>query len=246
MRFAHSFFLVIVCLLFTSCGKMLYRSAAKAFHKGAKEAPYDAVIVPGFPYNGEKWDMVLQLRIHWATYLYSKGYTKNIIFSGSAVATPYIESRVMANYAEALGVPREHLFTEEKAQHSTENVYYSYRLAKDLGFSKIALSTDPVQTSYMRRFIKKYELPVGLLPTVIDTVKTLNVYEPKVDQSNARVTEGFVKLSDKEGFFKRFRGTMGKYIVWHEEDLKKEKYRRRYKDRMIPSSKQSGNHKSVQ
>lgn len=246
MRIAHSFFLLTVCLVSTGCGKMLYRSAAKAFHQDAKLAPYDAIIVPGYPYNGEKWDMVLQLRIHWAYYLYSKGYTKNIIFSGSAVATPYIESRVMANYAYALGVPREHLFTEEKAQHSTENVYYSYRLAKDQGFSKIALSTDPIQTSYMRKFIKKYELPVKLLPTVIDTVKTLNVYEPKADQSNALVKEGFVRLSDKEGFFKRFRGTIGKYIVWHEEDLKKHKYRRKYKDRMIPSSEQSGNNKSVQ
>ncbi len=246
MRLANTFFLLLVCLLFTSCGKMLYRSAAKAFTKGAKEAPYDAVIVPGFPFNGEKWDMVHQLRVHWAYYLYSKGYTKNVIFSGGAVATPYIESQVMANYAEALGIPREHLFTEEKAQHSTENVYYSYRLAKDLGFSKIALSTDPIQTSYMRKFIKKFELPIGLLPTVIDTVKTLNVYEPKADHSNAMVKEGFVKLSDKEGFFKRFRGTMGKYIVWHEEDLKKAKYRRKYKDRMIPSSEQTGNNKSVQ
>lgn len=219
---------------------MLYRSAEKAFHEGAKQAPYDAVIVPGFPYNGQKWDMVLQLRIHWAHYLYSKGYTKNIIFSGSAVATPYIESRVMASYAQALGVPREHIFTEEKAEHSTENVYYSYRLAKDLGFSKIALSTDPIQTSYMRRFIKRFELPIGLMPTVIDTVKTINVYEPKIDPIDA-IKPDFVKLSDREGFFKRFRGTMGRYIVWHEEDLKRKKHRRRFKDRMIPSSVQTGN-----
>jgi uncharacterized SAM-binding protein YcdF (DUF218 family) len=241
VRIANPFSLLILFLLFTGCGKMLYRSAAKAFIKDAKQAPYDAIIVPGFPYNGQKWDMVHQLRVHWAHYLYSKGYTKNVIFSGGAVATPYIESRVMANYAEALGIPREHLFTEEKAQHSTENVYYSYRLAKDLGFSKIALSTDPIQTSYMRKFIKKFELPIGLLPTVIDTVRTLNVYEPKTDHSNAVAKEGFVKLSDKEGFFKRFRGTIGKYIVWHEDDLKKAKYRRRYKNRTIPSSEQTGN-----
>jgi uncharacterized SAM-binding protein YcdF (DUF218 family) len=228
-------FSLFSCILFSGCGKMLYRSAEKAFHKGAKDQPYDAIIVPGFPYNGQKWDMVLQMRIHWAYYLYSKGYVKNIIFSGAAVATPYIESRVMANYAEALGVPREHLLTEESAQHSTENVYYSYRLAKDSGFVKIALATDPIQTSYMRKFIKRFELPIGLLPTVIDTLKVINVYEPKVDNQNT-VYQGFVKLSDRENFFQRFRGTMGRNIVWHEEDLKKKKYKRKYKDRMIPSS----------
>ncbi|WAC12898.1 YdcF family protein [Dyadobacter pollutisoli] len=224
---------------------MLYRSADKAFQKGLENQPYDAVIVPGFPYNGQKWDMVLQMRIHWANYLYTRGYTKNIIFSGSAVATPYVESKVMASYAQALGIPREHLFTEEKAEHSTENVYYSYRLAKDLGFSKIALATDPVQTSYMRKFIKRFELPIGLMPTVIDTLKVLNLYEPKIDPKPT-MKEGFVKLSDREGFFQRFRGTMGKYIVWHEEDLKKKKHRRKFKDRMIPTSSESKNHKSVQ
>jgi uncharacterized SAM-binding protein YcdF (DUF218 family) len=240
VRIANLLFSVLVSLLLSGCGKMLYRSAEKAFEKGSRQAPYDAVIVPGFPYNGQKWDMVLQLRIHWAHYLYAKGYTKNIIFSGSAVATPYVESRIMASYAQALGVPREHIFTEEKAEHSTENVYYSYRLAKDLGFSKIALATDPVQTSYMRRFIKRFQLPIGLLPTVIDTVKTINVYEPKIDPNEA-IKADFVKLSDREGFFKRFRGTMGGYIYWHEEDLKTKKYRRRYKDRTIPSSVQTRN-----
>ncbi|WP_026631600.1 YdcF family protein [Dyadobacter alkalitolerans] len=235
MRILPLIFLALITLSLSGCGKMLYRSAAKAFNTGIKESPYDAVIVPGFPHNGEKWDMILQMRIHWAHYLYSKGYAKNIIFSGSAVATPYVESKVMANYAHALGVPRENIFTEEKAEHSTENVYYSYRLGKDLGFTKLALATDPIQTSYMRKFIKRFDLPIGLLPTVIDTLKVMNLYEPKVDNTLA-MREGFVKLSERENFFQRFRGTMGRYIVWHEEDLKKKKHRRKFKDRMIPAS----------
>jgi uncharacterized SAM-binding protein YcdF (DUF218 family) len=245
VKFRALLFSMLISVALSGCGKMLYRSAEKAFNKGVKAQPYDAVVVPGFPYNGEKWDMVLQLRIHWACYLYQKGYTKNIIFSGAAVATPYIEARVMANYAEALGVPREHIFTEEQAQHSTENVYYSYRLAKELGFSKIALSTDPVQNSYMRRFIKKFELPMGLMPTVIDTVKTINVYEPKIDLSNT-TQAGFVKLSSRENFFQRFRGTMGKNIIWHEEDLKKKKFKRKFRNRILPSSLENSKHKSEQ
>ncbi len=178
--------------------------------------------------------MVLKMRIHWAAYLYQRGYTKNVIFSGSAVATSFVESRVMATYAEALGIPAKNIFTEEKAEHSTENVYYSYRLAKKLGFTKIALATDPIQTSYMRKFIKKFDLPIGLLPTVIDTLKIMNLYEPVID-SKSTVRKGFVKLSDRENFFQRFRGTMGQYIQWHEEDLKKKRYRRRFKDRIIPA-----------
>lgn len=226
---------ILSVFLFTGCSKILYRSAEKAFHKGLKDQPYDAVIVPGFPYNGKNWDMILQMRIHWAVYLYERGYTKNVIFSGSAVATQYIESRVMASYAEALGIPKKNVFTEEKAEHSTENVYNSYRFAKRLGLKKIALATDPYQTSYMRKFIKKFELPIALLPTVVDTLKILNLQEPTINPQNS-IKKDFVKLSERENFFQRFRGTMGQYIHWHNEDLKKKRYKRRFKDRIIPAS----------
>jgi uncharacterized SAM-binding protein YcdF (DUF218 family) len=220
--------------LLQGCTKIFYRSADKAFQKGLQGQPYDAIIVPGFPFKGKEWDMVHKMRIHWAYYLYTRGYTRNIIFSGSAVATPYVESKVMAYYAEAMGLPKQNIFTEEKAEHSTENVYYSYRLAKKMGFNKIALATDPFQSSYMGKFIRKFELPIALLPTVIDTLRVLDLYEPKIDSKPAILT-GFVKLSARENFFQRFKGTMGKYIIWHEEDLKKKKYRRRFKKRMIPS-----------
>lgn len=214
------------------CAKIYYRSADKAFQKGLKDQPYDAIIVPGFPFQGKEWDMVHKMRIHWAYYLYTNGYTKNVIFSGSAVATPYVESKVMSYYAVALGLPAKNIFIEEKAEHSTENVYYSYRLAKKLGFNKIALATDPFQSSYMGKFIRKFELPVALLPIVIDTLKVLNLYEPLIDSKPA-IRKGFVKLSARENLFQRLKGTMGKYIIWHEEDLKKKKYRRRFKKRMI-------------
>jgi uncharacterized SAM-binding protein YcdF (DUF218 family) len=227
--------LILSTFLVPGCTKLYYRSAEKAFRNGLKDQPYDVIIVPGFPYQGKEWDMVHKMRIHWAYYLFNKGYTKNIIFSGSAVATPFVESKVMGYYAEALGVPKENIFTEEKAEHSTENVYYSYRLAKKLGFKKIALATDPFQSSYMGKFMRKFELPVALLPTVIDTLKGLDLYEPEINPKPALV-EGFVKLSERENFFQRLKGTMGQYIIWHEEDLKKKKYRSRFKERMIPSN----------
>jgi uncharacterized SAM-binding protein YcdF (DUF218 family) len=232
-------------LLLSGCGKQLFKSASKAYTKGLENQPYDAIIVPGFPYNGQNWDRVLTMRIVWAKYLFDKGYAKNVIFSGSAVATPYIESRVMAYYAEALGIPKANLFTEERAEHSTENVYYSYRLAKEKGFAKIALATDPYQTSYMRKFMRKFELPISLLPTVIDTLRILEQSEPKIHPEPA-LKAGFVKLSDRQGFFRRFRGTMGGYIVWHEEDLKKNRFKRRFKKRMVPVGTLSKDNKRIE
>jgi uncharacterized SAM-binding protein YcdF (DUF218 family) len=223
---------VFAAIFFMGCSKRFFKAADKAYVAGLLDQPYDAIIVPGFPYNGQHWDRVHAMRIVWAKYLYQKGYARNIIFSGSAVATPYVESRLMSLYAEALGIKTGNLYAEEKAEHSTENVYYGYRLAKEKGFTKIALATDPYQSGFMKKFIRKFELPVALLPIVIDTLRTLDQTEPMIDPSSARV-EGFVKLSDREGFLKRFRGTIGKNIVWHAEDLKKKKYIGKFKNRIF-------------
>ena len=55
------------------------------------------------------------------------GMAKNVMFSGSAVYTPYYESKIMALYAEAIGIPKERIYIETEAEHSTENIFYSYR-----------------------------------------------------------------------------------------------------------------------
>ena len=69
--------------------------------------------------------------------------TKNIIFSGGAVYTKYTESAIMKLFAIEMGIPEENIFIEERAEHSTENVFYSYYIAKDLNFKKLAVASDP-------------------------------------------------------------------------------------------------------
>ena len=99
--------------------------------------PADVIIVPGVQYAGNKWSMVMKWRVYWSAWLYKKGLAKNIIYSGGAVYSPYTEAKIMAMYAEKLGVPAEHIFLETKAEHSTENLYYSFQLAKQKGFSLV-------------------------------------------------------------------------------------------------------------
>ena len=175
---------------------------------------------------------MLTIRIHWANYLYKKGYTKNIIFSGGAVYSKYIESKVMAIYAAALGIPSANIFTEEAAQHGTENVYYAYRLAKKNHFNNIALATDPYQTKHMRRFIRKHNLPLNLLPIVFDTLVTQNRNEPRIDAGPA-IKDNFVSITKRESLYYRLKGTFGKNIIWHDEDLKKKRFKRKYRKRMV-------------
>src|SRR3954462_10051264 len=102
------------------------KNAARLLAKAYSEAPYDVIIVPGVPLNNGKWDRVMKGRVYWSKYLFDKGIAKNVMYSGNSVYSPYYEAEVMKLYALSLGIPGEHIFCEKKAEHSTENVFYSY------------------------------------------------------------------------------------------------------------------------
>lgn len=174
----------------------------------------DVIIVPGVPFENASWDRTMKGRVYWAKYLYDKGIAKNIIFSGAAVYSPYYEGKIMALYAAALGIPREHIYTEIKAEHSTENIYYSYKLAKKLGCNSIALASDPFQTKLLRKYIrKKVSADVQVIPFVADTLKIIDpiMIDPPIDYQQAFKND-FVSLKKRENIWKRWRGTRGKNV----------------------------------
>lgn len=190
---------------------------AKFYDRAVERAPYDAVIVPGIPYEGGAWSDLMKIRVHWAVDLYRKGLTRNIVFSGSAVYTPYREGTVMALYAEQLGVPREHILVEPMAEHSTENLFLGYRKALAHGHRRVALATDPFQAGMLRGLIARMRREVraelDLLPIVFKQLGGIDMVTPSIDPSSAYVTD-FVPLPERQGFFKRFKGTRGGYLEW--------------------------------
>lgn len=167
------------------------------------------VIIPGYPFKDKQWDDVMKIRVYWAKHLYDVGVAKNLMFSGSAVYSPYYEAKIMKLYAEKLGIPSAHLFTETKAEHSTENLYYSYHKAKKMGFKSIALATDPFQARMMKKFIrKKMRNDIEQIPIVFDTLKLMTLENPAINYIEA-YDSNFVSITDRESFWKRLRGTMG-------------------------------------
>lgn len=207
--------LAVLAILVSSC---INRSAKRSFERYEVYGPYDAIIVPGVPFENGEWSEVMKMRVHWAVHLYQQGMAKNIIFSGSAVYSPYVEARIMALYAEQLGVDKANIYTEERAEHSSENLYYSYRIAKDNNLEKVALATDPFQGSYLRGFANKIKLhDIGFLPIVFDTLGTLDLTTPEIDPSTAHVAD-FEPITERENGLVRFQGTMGKYIKYEAED----------------------------
>jgi len=214
--FIYVHVLLAFALLLTHCSFSHY--ARKSYERAEKEKPWDAVIVPGVPYEKENTTSVMKMRILWAKYLYDSGMTKNIIFSGAAVYSPYVEGIAMKTIADSLGIPPAHTFSETKAEHSTENVYYSWKLAKEMGFEKIAIASDPFQSRLLKSFAKKYCPGVVTIPVVFERLNTDDLPLPVIDLT-AAYREDFVSILERESFWQRFRGTMGKKV---REEVKSE------------------------
>lgn len=209
---ARHFLLWIIPFLITSCS-FSSKTTERYFEK-AKTKSYDVIVVPGIPFTEQGWDSTMKARIYWSKYLFDKGIAKNIMYSGSSVHSPYYEGEIMALYAVALGIPKQNVFFETKAEHSTENLYYSYQKAKKIGFSSIALATDPYQSKQLRRYARvKVDKEVGMIPIVFDTLRMMQptMVNPAINYPQA-YNPNFIPLTTRESFWKRFRGTMGKNV----------------------------------
>jgi uncharacterized SAM-binding protein YcdF (DUF218 family) len=202
-------FMFSYCTLFNPSPSKLYARALK------KNTQYDVIIVPGVPFIEPYWDRVMQMRVIWAVHLYKRGITKKIIMSGAAVYSPYVEAKIMKLYAEKLGIPEQDIYTEEKAEHSTENIWNSYKMAKVKGYEKIAMASDPFQTNLMYRFGKKRTKGLAFLPVLFDTLRTLPHDTPTINYQSIKI-ENFISLPERESKWKRFRGTRGKHIKFKE------------------------------
>lgn len=161
--------------------------------------------------------MAMKGRVIWASYLIERGIANHVIFSGGAVYTPYVEAKVMAMYATELGVPKEKIFIESRAEHSTENIYNSYCMAKKLGFSKIAVASDPFQSALLMGFTKRrFEQPIDHIPFVIDTLAGIDDVYPKIIPDSAKIAD-FKSIIETQSKWYRFRGTRGKNIKFEKE-----------------------------
>ena len=210
----------IMGLLLHSCA--LHGVLDNQYKKVAHGNTYDAIIVPGTPIGEKGLESIFIARMRWAKYLYDNQIAKNIIFSGGAVHTPYVEALAMKIYADSMGIPSNHTFAETKAQHSTENVYFGMKMAQKLGFKKIALSTDIFQTIFLHSFIQRKCKGVVSIPIVFKQVfKGKNQIDPlpEADLTAAKIDEHiFIPLKDRENFAQRMNGTLGLKIDYVETE----------------------------
>ena len=203
---------LLVIILFPSC-LLLNSSREKELTKVECIKPIDCIIVPGLPlYNG-KWDTLLKTRILWSQYLYQKGWTKNVLYSGNAVYTPWVEGSSMALFANQLGIDNEHIFIDTMAQHSTENLFYGYQLAKQKGFKTIAIATDPFQCKMLMNYAKKnFNEPIYFLPVLYDSIRNAMKIELTIDTTLTK-KQNFTPIKELQNYNERLNGTRGKHIM---------------------------------
>jgi uncharacterized SAM-binding protein YcdF (DUF218 family) len=217
------FSLLLIASLFTQCLGYYKRASCREYKRTVKaKKSYDAIIVPGIPYKGTQWSTLMKARVVWSWILYKNGIAKNVIYSGGAVHTPYQEARVMGLYAEQLGIPKENIYYDTCAQHSTENIYYSYLLAESKGFKNIAVASDVYQCFFLRRFIKRrFANKIAQIPANSDTLACYKNLDPIIDPSGAIIPddEKFIPLTEKETYFQRMKGTFGMNINWKAQPL---------------------------
>lgn len=186
----------VVVMVSSSCSLLSYISEEQLSH-GIKKGPYDAIIVPGNPFDSAQASSIFRARIHWAKKLYDDGIARNIIFSGAAVHSPYKEGLAMKIIADSLGIPSNHTFVETRAEHSTQNVDYGLLLADSLGFKKVAIATDPFQAVYVRHYLKQKDMDIPVLPFEPEGMITLNQPLPPVNCQSAYV-HNFIPLRERE------------------------------------------------
>jgi uncharacterized SAM-binding protein YcdF (DUF218 family) len=200
-------FLIIVATLMVVSACNVRKIARRIYATHISNAPYDAVIIPGMPYDSTTQQTKgFNARIVWAKKLYDAGVAKNIIFSGAACYSPYVEAEVMKLIAIEMGLPKEHLYTETKAEHSKENVYFGWLLAQKLGFKKVALASDPYQSFFLEGFIQANVPQMGIIPIDVDSLKKYYIPLPKADLSSAYVKD-FIPLNKRESFGTRIKHT---------------------------------------
>jgi uncharacterized SAM-binding protein YcdF (DUF218 family) len=198
-------FLMMFPLLVLSCA-----SPYSTYQKALVKSPYDVIIVPGIPYLDHNWGSnIMKSRVVWSYYLYTKGMARNVIYSGNAVYSPYVEGKIMAMHARALGIPKEHVFSETQAEHSTQNLLFSYKMAKRLGFEKIAVATDPFQSMALKPYAWDYSIPVTFIPIIYDSLNSFAIDSSlTIDPSSAFVST-FIPLPKRQNIIKRMIGTLG-------------------------------------
>jgi Uncharacterized conserved protein len=125
---------------------------------------YDVIIILGCPATREgKPSPTMRSRMAAALDAYRQKHASELICSGGSVYNTYQEANVMADLAEASGVPARHVFRETQSANTYENIANSIRMMGEKGWTSALIVTSPWHLRRAGYLAAHYPIKYGLL-----------------------------------------------------------------------------------
>lgn len=110
---------------------------------------YDTIIIFGCPTNEDGTPSDCQKRrVDLAMQFSRSGYGDRFITSGSAVYTDGIEARSLQQLLVEAGVEEGHIWMDQKAEHTDENLYFASEIMVDRGWESALVVSDSAHLLY--------------------------------------------------------------------------------------------------
>ena len=166
----------------------------------APAEPFDAIIVPGCPSLADGRLSPWQARrAMWAAILWERGYARNLITSGSAVTSPFVEAEALAAALTLFGVPPDRIYLEPNALHTDENVYNALQIARLAGWQRLAVASDSGQAVGACQMLEDWHSQCGAFSMDDGLVETrLRDFAPQLAALRTRAVDDFVPLKTRE------------------------------------------------
>jgi uncharacterized SAM-binding protein YcdF (DUF218 family) len=96
---------------------------------------FDAIVVLGTPADSDgNPSPELLARVTEGVHEYERGIAPRLILTGGAAHNRFVESRVMAQAAQAEGIPEAAIYVEPEARDTIENACYAARIMRARGW----------------------------------------------------------------------------------------------------------------
>jgi uncharacterized SAM-binding protein YcdF (DUF218 family) len=127
----------------------------------------DAILVLGRRLVGDQLTVVFQERLEHAAALWLLGLAPRVIVSGGITGTAtWSEAQAGRAWLLAHGVPAESVLTEDRSQHTLENLFNIREHARTQGWSTLILVSDPLHLARALAFAQGFGLAVIGSPAV--------------------------------------------------------------------------------
>ncbi len=119
------------------------------------ETKSDVIIVLGAGTHNGELSPIFKERINHSLYLYEKGISQTIIFTGGfGKHQVKSDSQIAKEYAMAKGIPESHIIIEDRSKYTIENITESKLIMDLLDMKTALLVSDPY---HMKRALKLAE-----------------------------------------------------------------------------------------